>query len=254
MKANYHTHTLRCHHAVGDIEDYILAAKEAGIHTLGFSEHTPYVFPDGFRSNMRLQPEEFSDYAADVRKARAAHPEMQIHLGLEVEYFPKLFPDLMDRIRDEGIEYIIMGQHWLDTESGAEYNGDPTVDVNKLIRYCDHVIEGMQTGLFTYIAHPDLIRFRGERGIFEAQLRRICREAKACNIPLEINLHGLRGKRHYPNPLFWQIAREEGCSVILGRDAHKPIELLDTATMQRTQELLKEWDLEPIDTLSLITP
>ena len=251
MKANYHTHTLRCHHAVGDVEDYILAAKEAGIHTLGFSEHTPYVFPDGFRSNMRLQPEEFSDYAADVRKARAAHPEMQIHLGLEVEYFPQLFPDLMDRIRDEGIEYIIMGQHWLDTESGAEYNGDPTVDVNKLIRYCDHVIEGMQTGLFTYIAHPDLIRFRGERGIFEAQLRRICREAKACNIPLEINLHGLRGKRHYPNPLFWQIAREEGCSVILGRDAHTPEALLDERTEKEALEILAELGITPVETAVL---
>ena len=55
MKANYHTHTLRCHHAVGAIEDYILAAKEAGALTLGFSEHTPYVFPDGFRRKMRLQ-------------------------------------------------------------------------------------------------------------------------------------------------------------------------------------------------------
>ena len=120
MIANYHTHTYRCNHAKGDLQDYINAARDAGTTTLGFSEHTPYVFPDGFRSRIRLQPEELTAYAEDVRNIRRETPDMQIHLGLEVEYFPKMFPDLMDRIRDEGIEYILLGQHWLDTESGGD--------------------------------------------------------------------------------------------------------------------------------------
>ena len=254
MRANYHTHTYRCNHAKGDIEDYIRAARDAGTTTLGFSEHTPYVFPDGFYSKIRLQPEDLSAYAADVRKARELHPEMQIHLGLEVEYFPKMFPDLVDRIRDEGIEYILLGQHWLDTESGSDYNGHLTEDAAKLTRYCDHTIEAMQTGLFSYIAHPDLINFIGDRKLFEAQLRRICREAKSCNIPLEFNLHGFRENRNYPTPIFWKLAAEEGCTVILGRDAHKPEEMMDAETEVRAEQFLKEWGLIPIQELTLVKP
>ena len=104
MDYNYHTHTYRCNHAVGDLQDYINAARDSGTKILGFSEHTPYVFPDGFRSRIRLQPEELAAYAEDVRNIRKENPDMQIHLGLEVEYFPQMFPDLVDRIRDVGID------------------------------------------------------------------------------------------------------------------------------------------------------
>ena len=41
---NLHTHTTRCHHAVGRDEQYILAAAaiEAGMKTMRFSEHMAY--------------------------------------------------------------------------------------------------------------------------------------------------------------------------------------------------------------------
>ncbi len=39
--ANYHTHTKRCRHAVGEDREYVEAAIEAGLKVLGFSDHTP---------------------------------------------------------------------------------------------------------------------------------------------------------------------------------------------------------------------
>lgn len=45
MIANYHTHTPRCNHAVGSEEEYVQQALKAGIKILGFSDHTPYLFP-----------------------------------------------------------------------------------------------------------------------------------------------------------------------------------------------------------------
>ena len=36
MYANYHTHTKRCQHAVGEDREYVEAAIAAGIQVLGF--------------------------------------------------------------------------------------------------------------------------------------------------------------------------------------------------------------------------
>lgn len=43
MKANYHTHTFRCKHADGEDKEYVEAAIKAGIKTLGFSDHCPWI-------------------------------------------------------------------------------------------------------------------------------------------------------------------------------------------------------------------
>ena len=76
-------------------------------------------------------------------------------------------------------------------------------------------------------------------------------EAKACGIPLEINLLGLQLSRHYPNPPFWALAAEEGCDVILGRDAHAPEALLDTETLQQGIALANSLQLHLLQTTAL---
>ena len=53
MKANYHTHTLRCGHAKGLDEQYIEAAIGRGMEELGFSDHVPWPYENGFSNNKR---------------------------------------------------------------------------------------------------------------------------------------------------------------------------------------------------------
>ena len=43
---DYHTHTFRCKHAQGDVEDYAKYAVEYGIDVLGVSDHT--ALPDNW--------------------------------------------------------------------------------------------------------------------------------------------------------------------------------------------------------------
>ena len=38
IKCNYHTHTKRCNHAVGEDEEYVLSAIENGYKVLGFAD------------------------------------------------------------------------------------------------------------------------------------------------------------------------------------------------------------------------
>jgi histidinol-phosphatase (PHP family) len=84
-------------------------------------------------------------------------------------------------------------------------------------------------------------------------MRRICRAAQACGLSLEYNLLGLQGNRHYPNPIFWELAAEENCSVLLGRDAHAPHHLLDTATEEKALQFLSSLGLKPLENTPLIS-
>ncbi len=61
MKANYHTHTMRCHHAIGSDEDYVKSAIAAGFDELGFSDHSPWNYQTDFVSHMRMKLDKFQD-------------------------------------------------------------------------------------------------------------------------------------------------------------------------------------------------
>jgi len=251
MLHNYHTHTPRCHHAVGTEEEYVQAALRAGLQTLGFSDHTPYPFPKGFVSGFRMGVEELPGYADAVRTVKKQYAsQIDIHLGVEAEFYPDYFDSLLSLLRDNGVEYMILGQHMLGNEIGEPYLGIPN-DANGLARYCNQAIEAMHTGLFSYFAHPDLVHYAGPIEVYRMQIRRLCRAAKSCSMPLEINLLGLMGNRHYPNPTFWEIAAEEGCSAILGRDAHDPRHLLDTATEEKALQMVSRLGLQLLGDVQL---
>ncbi|MBR3717558.1 MAG: histidinol phosphatase, partial [Bacteroidaceae bacterium] len=66
MKANYHTHTSRCHHAEGTDEDYIKSAILGGFDILGFSDHAPWPYTTGFVSETRMLLSELPDYVNHI--------------------------------------------------------------------------------------------------------------------------------------------------------------------------------------------
>ena len=252
MIANYHTHTWRCNHANGREEDYVRNAVDRGFEILGFSDHTPYIFPKGYYSNFRMRPEQFKDYCDTVRLLREKYADqIKIHLGVELEYYPAFFPALLPELQDAGIEYMLLGQHFIGNEINEHYSGNATADPSILKRYCQQSMDAMQTGMFTYFAHPDLINFKGEEGFYRQQMRQICKEAKSCGLPLEVNMLGKWARRNYPNPVFWELAAEEGCDVILGCDAHAPEHLLKTDTEQELMAMIRNYGLNLLETVTL---
>ena len=244
MIANYHTHTTRCRHASGTEEAYVQAAIQGGLEILGFSDHTPYWFPEGYYTHMRMYPYELPLYCNTVRELQRTYADqLQIHLGLEVEYYPAFFGDLLPRLRDQGIEYMILGQHHIGNELGEPHCAKPTEDKQVLQRYCDQVIAGMETGLFTYLAHPDFINFVGDPKVYLQHMRRLCHTAKECGIPMEINMLGLRQNRHYPSDRFFALVAEEGCPVVIGSDAHKPEQVLLPDNEAQALEIVSRFGL-----------
>jgi len=252
MIANYHTHTWRCNHATGREEEYVQAALDRGFEILGFADHTPYFFPEGHYSGFRMRPEQLRDYCDTVRLLQKAYAgKIRLPLGLELEYYPGLINQLLPVLRDAGIEYLLLGQHFVGNELGEPYSGKATTSADTLTRYCHQSMDAMQTGLFTYFAHPDLIHFVGDEKIYREKMREVCREAKSCAMPLEVNMLGMWSGRQYPNPVFWELAAEEGCPVVIGCDAHAPDHLKKQETEQKLLKMIRALGLPLLEKVPL---
>ena len=252
MIANYHTHTARCGHAEGTDEEYVKKALEAGFQILGFSDHTPYPFEGGYYAHIRMQPEMLADYVQSVLSLRRQYKDqIQLPLGVEIEYFSPFWNEQLAMLRDGGVEYMILGQHWCSYEEGGRYSGKLTDREELLSTYCHNICDAMQTGYLSYIAHPDLINFPTDTEAYQHHMTHLCREAKACGIPLEINLHGMDVGKHYPVRRFWELAAQEGCQVVFGSDAHIPECLLDTRFEETALAMVQELGLELLDTVQL---
>ncbi len=255
MIANYHTHTWRCNHARGTEDAYVASALEAGMELLGFSDHAPYLFPGDYYSSFRMTPEQMEDYVSTVLSLRRAYAgRIEIPLGLEMEYYPRHFRETMEFLRDHPLDYLILGQHFLDNEYDSPWGGLDSGDEALLKQYVAQSRDAMQTGLFTYFAHPDVVHFRGSEKIYREQMALLCREANSCGLPLECNLLGLATGRHYPSLPFWETAAQEGCAVILGCDAHSPKALLNRKNMENARNFLSRLGLTPIDKVRLRPP
>ena len=253
MIANYHTHTPRCNHATGKERRYVERALEGGFRELGFSDHTPYFFDEpGYYSSFRMRPEQLPDYVQTLLELREEYKDrIRLRIGLETEYYPRLFPQLLDYLQQFPLDYLILGQHALYNETEGVFSPSPTDDVKLLTQYRNQSLEALETGLFSCFAHPDLFCFTGDPKEYEAHVRALCRRVKELDVPLEFNLLGLSEGKHYPDPVFWRIAGEEQPKVILGCDAHSPEFTWNPLLIAEALRQLSGWGLTPLDTLSL---
>ena len=248
MNYNFHTHTYRCSHAYGTEEEYIKKAIEGGIKQLGFSDHLPFRFPDGYESYFRIPVVLVEDYFKTLTALREKYKdEIEIHIGFEMEYYPLYFEDMLRNAREYGAEYLILGQHFLSNEhpDGYPVKGGNT-SVERLKEFVSSVVSAIESGVFTYVAHPDNFGFIGDEEIYREEVRKICVASREMDVPLEINFLGIRENRHYPNEVFWKVAAEEGSPVTFGFDAHTVSSAYDGESLQKAETLVRELNLNYI--------
>lgn len=236
--ANWHTHTFRCKHATGDAQDYCQAATAIGLKTLGFSDHMPT--PDKMLERDRMDISELAGYCQAVKDAQEQFKSLKIFLGIECEWCPKYGISYYKEVLqgEYGIEYLVGAPHVYQMEDmswRAVWKRRTENDQkNDTIAYGKQVVSMIETGLFTFMAHPDLF------GIFcdhwstecEAISRDIIQAALAYNLPLELNGAGIKkpyvvdtdgnSRPQYPYEPFWQRAAAAGITAIVNSDAHKP--------------------------------
>lgn len=241
MIANYHTHTSRCNHATGSEREFIEKAIEVGFCELGFSDHAPMPYGNGYTSHIRMSLEETEDYVNTLLDLRREYEkDIKIFIGFEAEYYPAVFDRFIDFIGQYPIDYLIMGQHWRNNEYDGPYFGSPTDDPEILRAYVDQVTEGLSTGKFSYLAHPDLVNFVGDEELYRKEITRLIEFTQKNDIPLEINMLGAQYGRHYPLDNFWTVASELGAKTIIGCDGHNPRDIVQPDTVERVKKLIEK--------------
>lgn len=251
MTYNFHAHTHRCHHATGTEEEFVLRAIEGGIRVMGFSEHFPFRYPDGHESSYRLSVSEVAEYYKEVMRLKEKYKDkIELHVGFEMEYYPDHFDAMVKCAKEYGAEYLIFGPHFLSPTHEYPFllstYTRPSEDVSELHTYASMLIEGMHTGVFTYIAHPDIVWYTGNMDVYREEMGRVCEEAKKCNIPLELNFLGIREGRLYPRDDFWKIAGDVGCPMTFGFDAHSVQSACDLTSLKTAEEMVKKFGLNYI--------
>ena len=225
----YHCHTYRCGHAFGEDEEYVQKAIECGIKRLGFSDHI--FLPAGYeQQGIRRTIEDLDDYLNSIHALKEKYASsVEILVGFEAEFTPDLV-DYYKWLLANKVDYLIMGQHCTRVGDNFEWYFYKDCPIECIRHYVDDVVKGLETGLFKYLAHPDL--FMHSQAEWNADLedeaRRIFEACERLNIPIEINVCGMR-RRHYnevnysyPNINFFKIASEYNLKVVIGVDAHDP--------------------------------
>ena len=254
MLTNYHTHCQRCKHAEGSVEVYVQQAIIEGFDVLGMSDHLPYPDHDyGYRMDFG----EIGDYISEVRDAQKKFGErLTVLLGFESEYmsdYRYYYEELLDGY---GVEYLILGQHFYDI-GGHWQSAYGISDTSECINYARSICEGLDTGYYSLLAHPDIVGVNllpWDRNM-EKMTDMIVEAAVKHDIPLEINANGIRrgfvkdelGLHYmYPHYKFWEKAAEAKAKVIISADCHNPA-LLNDSDVTKCRDIAKNWGLQVID-------
>ena len=267
--SNFHTHTYLCGHAEGWVPDYVRVAQAAGCTALGFSDHCPYPEQDSRfwlmdggngaarRLNLwpeiRMQEHETGEYVAAVRQAGET-VDFPIYLGFECEYDKRLYSWYKDELLGRwGADYLAFGPHWVAGGQDLPYIPGVTSKA-EIRRYFDGVVEGIASGLFAFVAHPDLIMANGRdwNSEIEAGLAAVLDAAIDCKLPVEVNGLGLARStqvglagRLYPHHKFWELAALRGATVICNSDAHQSQNTIIHAQLAR--DYAAEFGLVPVE-------
>lgn len=266
-RENYHCHTWRCGHAQGDAADYLAVASAEGARRFGFSDHTPLPIP--LYPEIRMELSDLSDYIGTLRRAAADYPEIEVLAGLECEIAPELISFYQELREEYDLDYLVGAPHFFQRPGSTHwyYAGAHIEDPADLRAYAEQTIALMESGLFLFIAHPDLFGASWITWDEEAKAcsRDILAAAEEYDQVLEVNGNGMRlslredrlnpgspGRWPYPWEPFWEMAAGYDIRVIVNSDAHQPSDAL--AGVRRGWQMADQWGLKPADTKAWFPP
>lgn len=213
----FHVHTYRCKHAAREpVEEYIKTAAQMGARKITFTDHCPFPKnPFGGRMNDTELPE----YIKELMELKEKYCEnIEVNIGLEVEYLPK-YRSYYEELAEQ-VELLILGQHFYQiAEDKYSFSLNIEERMEEAYGLGEAMVEGMHTGLFKVVAHPDRIFRRKHEWTREVEeiSKNIIEAAVSENLILEQNLASI--ERNLYRPEFWKLLPKE-VTTIIGTDAH----------------------------------
>lgn len=195
-----------------------------GAEKISFTDHAP--FPGNPFGN-RMDIEQLDEYLSTLKALRKKYFEqIKIEIGLEAEYIPAFKYYYKTLLKDKKLDYLVLGQHMFF--DGIDYSFSWTAEKKNAEEHTglvNSMIEGIETGFFKYVAHPDRAfrRLKVWTPQAEEVSKKLIEAAVKAQIPLEKNLSSME-KPHNFRPEFWSLVPENH-PVIYGVDAHSTVEL-----------------------------
>ena len=236
MKHIFHVHTFRCKHGSDESdEDYIRTALSLDAEKITFTDHCP--FPGNPFKN-RMEIEQLSEYIESLNLLQEKYKgQIEIETGLEVEFLPSMMK-FYEELKHLNLKPLIIGQHFYQ-HADATFSFDDEDKSDEYIGCCNAMIEGMKTGLFNIVAHPD--RFFRRCKKWTSELTDISNELIATaaqnNIILEKNLSSYEKIVEKSNYIYWRNefwdlvdqynqATSNPVKTIVGFDAHSTEQMI----------------------------
>lgn len=235
-----HVHTKLCHHASGEMEDYVRAAIDRGLKKICFLEHLERGV--NYFETTWLSEDDFAYYHNEGLRLKEKYREqISIELGIEVGYNPQRVSEILEFLAQHHWDRIGISYHFLKTAdtfhlnmvSRKQENQDAAsrCGVNKVItEYFAGVLAAVSILPGTVICHLDAvlrhhpdINFTKEH---HALILTILKTAATRNMAIEVNTSGYR-HRDQPYPAAWIIreALARGIRLEAASDAHRPEEI-----------------------------
>ncbi|MFP4260874.1 MAG: histidinol-phosphatase [Opitutales bacterium] len=243
-------HTPLCGHAIGAPIEYAVAASEQGIDLITMTCHIPMEWSAFGQAGIRMRRGEVETYRRLVQEAaEQARPlGVEVLCGIEAEVFPdERHLEPMDEIlRDYQWDFVLGSLHahcasYLDWLKHHKMKSD-TMRIDSYFR---HLRDGVQSGRYDSMSHPDVIRTYGVVRRFNP----VDHEAVICDflqalvdedICMEVNTSGLiKGDYEvHPDPVILDWAAEMGVKLTIGSDSHRPDSV--GQYFDRVQSMLRE--------------
>ena len=232
---DYHLHSTCSSDGISTTAQYCRRAAEQGFIEIGFCEHVDF--------DPRDPGYGFFDYALLRRQIEAQRKgygdSLAIRAAVEVTYQASREEEIRRFLEGKELDYVIGSVHLV--EDGQEWamiseqEGCERYFARRSVReayqpYFAEVRRAVESGLFDFVGHLDLIKRYGVRhygpfdlSIFAAELREILKLAVEGGVGLEINTSGLRQapRETYPGLEVLRWYKElEGQILTVGSDAH----------------------------------
>lgn len=238
IKSNLHTHTSFCD-GKHTAEEVVLAAIDAKMELLGFSEHCC----TGVEGVFGMKQERVPLYRDEIRRLQAAYGDrIGILLGVEQDYYAGAPVGEYDYVIGS-VHYVYLGGEYCGVDYSAEHtlktvNEHCGGDIFKYAKaYYDCVARVADVTRCNIVGHFDLLAKFNEDGrmIDESDKRYVTCALEALDALLEkdvifeVNTGAIsRGYRKtpYPSPFILKRIAEKKGRVMLNSDAHNKDHLL----------------------------
>lgn len=197
---------------------------------IGFADHNPMAEPF---DDWRMKIEDLPRYLDAVEEARAQFPQLKMRLGLECDFLPGGEAWIEKLAGMAPWDFLIGSVHYLPQGwevDHPKYIGRHAGAADEIwVSYWQRYEQCIRSGLFDFVAHPDLPKKFGYRA--SGNLRRFYEPAIAAladtGLAFEINTAGLRKdcRELYPAPDFLQLAHAANIPLLINSDAHAVTEL-----------------------------